>query len=257
MEIGKTLKEARLARGLTLEAVEEETKIRRKYIQAMEEEQFQILPGAVYAKAFLKNYAKYLNVNIEEALETFGRQNIEDTLTEEIEKPADEEQASNDTHSRPHFWLYISAALLVAVLAVFFYQGAKGQWLNRPAERIKNELNNAKMFTPQPEGQTQPPGNQQEPPAKGNAEETPGVQLVLNVKDKRCWMRVVMDDSASTAYEGILTAGQSKDFQAKDKIYVKLGDAGVVEVQVNGQNRGFLGGPGDVVEQVFKSSQRS
>ena len=256
MEIGKTLKEAREARGLTLEAVEEDTKIRRKYIQAMEEEQFQILPGAVYAKAFLKNYAKYLNVDIGEVLETFNRQYFNDTLSEEIEVSVDEERTTNNTHARLRFWLYISAVLLV-VLAVSLYHGAKGQWLNRPAERVKNELNSERLSPPLPEGQAQAPGNQQEPPANGNVEEAPGVQLVLNVKDKRCWMRVVVDDSASATYEGILTAGQSKDFQAKDKIYIKLGDAGVVEVQVNGQNRGFLGRPGDVVEQVFRSSQRS
>ncbi len=63
VEIGNRLKEARLARGLTPEDVEEETKIRKKYIMALEMEQFEILPGPTYARAFLKNYAKYLNLD--------------------------------------------------------------------------------------------------------------------------------------------------------------------------------------------------
>ena len=52
MEIGQELKAAREAMGLSLEEVEQATKIRRKYLQALENEQFDLLPGAVYAKAF-------------------------------------------------------------------------------------------------------------------------------------------------------------------------------------------------------------
>jgi cytoskeletal protein RodZ len=67
--IGNILKEAREARGLTLEKVEAETKIRKKYISAMEQGEFQTLPGPIYARAFLKNYAKYLNIDTEEISE--------------------------------------------------------------------------------------------------------------------------------------------------------------------------------------------
>ena len=56
MEIGKALKEAREMQNLSLEQVEEKTKIRRKYLQALENEQYDILPGQVYAKAFLKSF---------------------------------------------------------------------------------------------------------------------------------------------------------------------------------------------------------
>ncbi|HBC94199.1 MAG TPA: DUF4115 domain-containing protein, partial [Pelotomaculum sp.] len=72
MEIGNSLKQAREARKLSLEEVEEETKIRRKYLQALENEQYDVLPGRVYAKAFLKNYTRFLNLNVEEVMNAFN-----------------------------------------------------------------------------------------------------------------------------------------------------------------------------------------
>ena len=62
-DIGRRLREAREARGLTLEAVEEETKIRRKYIDAMESGREADLPGEAYLKGFLRTYGNYLGLD--------------------------------------------------------------------------------------------------------------------------------------------------------------------------------------------------
>ena len=56
-EIGNTLREARVRRNLTLQQVEEDTKIRVKYVQAMENEDFDVMPGATYVKGFLRTYS--------------------------------------------------------------------------------------------------------------------------------------------------------------------------------------------------------
>ena len=53
-EIGNTLREARVRRTITLQQVEEDTKIRVKYVQAMENEDFDVMPGATYVKGFLR-----------------------------------------------------------------------------------------------------------------------------------------------------------------------------------------------------------
>src|SRR5665647_2137287 len=57
-EIGNTLREARVRRTLTLQQVEEDTKIRVKYVQAMENEDFDLMPGATYVKGFLRTYSE-------------------------------------------------------------------------------------------------------------------------------------------------------------------------------------------------------
>jgi cytoskeletal protein RodZ len=62
-EIGTALREARERQGLSFKQVEEDTKIRARYIRALEEEAFGILPGATYTKGFLRAYADYLSLD--------------------------------------------------------------------------------------------------------------------------------------------------------------------------------------------------
>jgi len=62
-EIGSTLREARLRRGLDLGEAERGTKIRAKYLRALEEERFDILPGQTYVKGFLRSYADFLGLD--------------------------------------------------------------------------------------------------------------------------------------------------------------------------------------------------
>jgi len=62
-EIGSALREARERKGLSFPQVEEDTKIRARYIRALEEEAFGILPGTTYTKGFLRAYADYLGLD--------------------------------------------------------------------------------------------------------------------------------------------------------------------------------------------------
>jgi hypothetical protein len=61
-ELGSSLHEARVRRGLELAQVAAETRIRTRYLQALEDERFELLPGSVYAKGFLRAYADYLGL---------------------------------------------------------------------------------------------------------------------------------------------------------------------------------------------------
>ena len=60
--LGEMLQRARQARGLTLEEVERDTRISRRYLQALENENFGLLPAPVYARGFLRTYARYLGL---------------------------------------------------------------------------------------------------------------------------------------------------------------------------------------------------
>src|ERR671934_217736 len=62
-EIGSSLREARLRQGLDLPEVEQATKIRGKYLRALEDEQFELLPSETYVKGFLRTYAEYLGLD--------------------------------------------------------------------------------------------------------------------------------------------------------------------------------------------------
>ena len=62
-EIGNSLREARLRQGFELPRVEADTKIRAKYLRALEEERFEVLPGETYVKGFLRTYSEYLGLD--------------------------------------------------------------------------------------------------------------------------------------------------------------------------------------------------
>src|SRR5689334_16792664 len=69
--IGKTLREARTEKGIELSEVELVTKIRQKFLAAMEEDRWDELPAPVYAKGFLSTYARYLGLDEEPLLNSY------------------------------------------------------------------------------------------------------------------------------------------------------------------------------------------
>lgn len=72
-EVGKTLREARTRQGIELSEVEQATKIRAKFLNAMEEDRWEVLPGAAYARGFLATYARYLGLDATTLVEQYAR----------------------------------------------------------------------------------------------------------------------------------------------------------------------------------------
>ncbi len=70
-ELGNTLSRARRARGITLEDAERDTHVSKRYLQALESEEFTTFPAPVYARGFLRTYSRYLGLNPEELIRVF------------------------------------------------------------------------------------------------------------------------------------------------------------------------------------------
>ena len=70
-EIGASLNEARLRRKLDLVQVEADTKIRARYLRALEEEEWDVLPGPTYVKTFLRTYGEYLGLDAKVLVEEY------------------------------------------------------------------------------------------------------------------------------------------------------------------------------------------
>ncbi len=75
--VGTILKEAREAKRLTISEVEAATKIRRKFLESLEADEYHKLPSLSYAKGFVKNYAQYLGLDTATVLAFFRRQTLE------------------------------------------------------------------------------------------------------------------------------------------------------------------------------------
>jgi len=70
-EIGAMLREARMRAQVDISEIEEQTRIRAKYLRAIENEEWGLLPGPVYAKVFLRTYAEYLNLDAKRILDEY------------------------------------------------------------------------------------------------------------------------------------------------------------------------------------------
>jgi len=86
-EIGRRLREARVARGITLQEVEEETRIRKKYIEALESGRTVLIPGEVYVKGFLRTYGNFLGLDGEALVQEYKERKNQPAPVED-ERPA-------------------------------------------------------------------------------------------------------------------------------------------------------------------------
>ena len=82
-EIGETLREARMRRRIDMTEVESATKIRGKYLRALENEEWELLPGPTFVKTFLRTYAEYLGLDARLLVEEY-RQRFERPSTQEL-----------------------------------------------------------------------------------------------------------------------------------------------------------------------------
>ncbi len=80
---GSILKSERLKKEYTLDDVSSATKINKKYLEYLEDDQFNKFPSSVYAKGFLQSYAKFLDLNVDRVIALY-RRNIGEAPPQEI-----------------------------------------------------------------------------------------------------------------------------------------------------------------------------
>src|SRR4051812_24825436 len=128
--IGETLREARMRQRLDITDVEAQTKIRAKYLRALENEDFGMLPGATFVKSFLRTYAEFLGLDPHVLVEEYRARHDprdESELTPFARPPSGRQRRRPP---RRPAWLPVAGAV-VAILAVLLVLGLTG---GSPAE---------------------------------------------------------------------------------------------------------------------------
>jgi cytoskeleton protein RodZ len=233
-DLGGRFRAAREARGLSLSEVADQIRIRSVYLAAVEDESWSAIGAPVYIRGFIRTYARFLKLDPEEAVAAFNR-----TQPQAAGPVAPVESAARTGAPPRRTGLLLWIAGVVAVLLVAFV--------------VYNEV------TMHGERTAQAPGAIETPAAGAEATLSPSapvptpipasaansLALVLSAPS---WLRVTVDGNVSM--EGTFPAGTSKTFHGKNAL-VRLGNAGGVEIYVDGIDRGKLGKSGDVVEQTF------
>jgi hypothetical protein len=114
-EIGNSLREARLRQGLEYPDVERATKIRPKYLRALEDEQFEVLPAQTYVKGFLSTYAEFLGLDGQLYVDEYNSRYV----TREEEMPFRPRRSNAGRHRSRRVESGIVLATLVGIAIVF------------------------------------------------------------------------------------------------------------------------------------------
>ena len=123
--IGSVFREARNRRKIELSQVEAATRIRVRYLRAIENEEWDVLPGGVYTRGFIRTYAGFLGLDGERLAEDY-RKSVEGVQRKATPEPvaASAPKPSERRWPRPHgSWIAVPAVLLVAAIAIVAIPG--------------------------------------------------------------------------------------------------------------------------------------
>jgi hypothetical protein len=239
-EIGATLREARVRKRLTLQQVEEDTKIRTKYLQAMEDEDFGQLPGSAYAKGFLHSYAAYLGLDTQIVLDEFNSRHGEQA-PDPLAGPS---ALRRPPRSRRRSGLVFFAVVAVLVLASIYLLGLRGNGADEaPPKVVPSVLSpsaspSVAVASPSPSPSPRP--------ALSN--------VVIEVTGASCYFEVFEGSLDSQAlFADTLVQGQTESFETKKKLFIRVGgDPAALALRVNGKDIRTSGDVSGVVYVVNK-----
>lgn len=282
--VGETLRRERLRRNLDLDSISRELKISTRMLQAIEDERFERLPGGVFARSFVRQYARLLGLDEAELAAQVQRQlepGDEVPKLPEIQKPiaADlrvprVERWSGRGDSRP--WSSSLPALALLVLAMLVCSGIYAWWQKaRRAPAVTASVSAAGAPAPT---QTQPPpapasaspvpetpataapetSGAQPPAAQFPAAQQPSVPTaapappsdsnapvrVEVTADEQVWVSARSD--GKYVFSVTLAPGQKRTVDAGSEVVLRLGNAGGASISLNGKPIGAVGPKGQV-----------
>jgi cytoskeletal protein RodZ len=264
-QLGELLKEARQNKGVSLEEIEEELRIRKKYLQALEEEDFSIMPPEVYIKGFLRNYAIYLGLDSEEVRALYYKEKP----VEKGRKPdflgGAGQMAREETGPRafPMDMSLTQSSLLafpflVAALAILAFS-LLGLWAFREYFPLPGETGTETretVTTREPRPTFTPTSVVTPTTSTPVGTPTPKVYTGVDVELvmlERAWLQVHVD--GEKVFEGVFDEGTKITWNGKERVAVRCNNAGGVEVTLNGQKLGPLGQRGQVVDREWTTKE--
>lgn len=230
-EIGISLREARLRQGRDLGRIEADTKIRAKYLQALEDERFDLLPAETYVKGFLRAYAEHLGLDGQLYVDEFNSRYA--TADEQLITPR--RLAPRRTRASESNFVAVALAGIVAVTILIVVawqfgssspsQNAESLTPAAPPLAALTETESAADAVTTTEAEAPAPQ-----PAKPKA-----ARLVLRAARGDCWMQVRAGSATGELlFEGTLEQGQTQPFTRK-RIWIQLGAGEMLDVRLNGK----------------------
>ncbi|SFH77488.1 helix-turn-helix domain-containing protein [Pisciglobus halotolerans] len=278
-QVGERLKEARKAKGFTLDDLQQKTKIQKRYLIAIEEGNFDVMPGKFYARAFIKQYADTVGLNGDQLLEEYN-----DTVPHTHDEEYAEQVSSSQTRtgSRPHnqvsetvqdYLPTILISLLVIAIGVSIYVAVNKTASKNGAEMISSTsesmtISSANGATSSATAEPTASDKNKNDATKQKIEvssstgattvytvtgQAEGATVVLSAEGGDSWVSIEAD--GKTLEQGLLSNGDQLEAavpkEAKS-VSAVIGNAPATKVQLNGQQVDYAPEASDKVRQEIK-----
>lgn len=258
-EIGNILREARIRKGLSIKDVSDATKIRSKYLEGLEQDDYEVLPGPTYAKAFLRSYAAFLKLDADALVEEYrhshelrreeSRALRESTAQQPRSRTLAERKKRKTRRSQRGYALL--GVVAVAVVVVLAYWGSG--WGGQPAATLgPGNLETSTSSTGgagESSTTTGVTGAEAFTTTTSAAVSTgKNVVLVLSVSKDSCWVDVREDNAeGARLFTGTLEKGEEQTFNSAKRYWLRVGIPEVLVLSVNGTPRTLDAPAGDFV----------
>ncbi|MEU6503379.1 RodZ domain-containing protein [Streptomyces californicus] len=241
--VGRALQQARIAAGLTVEEVSASTRVRMPIVQAIEQDDFSRCGGDVYARGHIRSLARAVGLDPEPLVEEYDADHGGRPAPTPA-APLFEAERIRSEPRRPNW----TAAMVAAIVAVIGFVGFtlfnggedEPSTTAQVAEGSKPDKTAAKPTATKPADKEPVPSESAIAAAPRDK-----VTVKLSADRGKSWISA-KDHNGRLLFDGLLLQGESKTFQDSERIDLVLGDAGAIELFVNGKQVQDRFGPGQV-----------
>jgi hypothetical protein len=228
-EIGNSLREARLRQGLDLAEIEQATKIRSRYLRALEDEQFEMLPAQTYVKGFLKAYADQLGLDGDLYVEEFNSR----YATGDEEQPMP--HAGGGSWPRPV--RFQSSAVLISLTAIGLATALVVLAWRFGATEEPEDIPGLPPAASEQSGKQTTRARARAGQGAKQAGPTRRIKLVAVAARGNCWLEVHRgSDAGELLWGGTLERGQRQEFTGR-RLWINMGAPANLVLRVNGKRR--------------------
>ncbi len=247
MSLGSMITKARKFAGLSIDELSAATNIRAPLLRQIESDNFSQCGGDTYARGHLRNIATKLNVDPQIFLTTFEDEQMH------VDRSMQDLLVENSVMREPRENRKVSWKVLVAISISTLFIAGIAQILisNNSTPDIPIALEETTEPSTSAEPTTEPTAAVEEEPTDEPVISTgEGVEVIITATRARSWL-FVSDSSGQTLFSGQISRGVSKTFTASEQLNLKVGNAGGVDLSVNGKRVDPLGADGQVVSVSY------
>jgi cytoskeletal protein RodZ len=245
MTLGSLITQARKSAGLSIDDLSEATNIRGALLREIESNNFVNCGGETYARGHLRNIATKLGIDPQTFLSVFEDEQMQ------VDRSMKDLLVENSVMRQPEEARKVSWKVLATISVASLFVVGLGQIIisNTASVDIPEPIASVSA-TPSESAKPSPVTTEPTPEEQATVSTGTGVTLIISAERAKSWL-FVSDASGRTLFSGQISRGSTKTFSTDVLLNVKIGNAGGVDLTVNGKKVDSIGSDGEVVSVSY------